>query len=90
MSIFEIGMLACFGVSWPMSIIRSAKSKSTKGKSIAFSFAILIGYACGIAHKVLYSPDFVIGLYVLNFCMVFVDILLWFRNRNIEKGQAQN
>ena len=36
-SIFETLMILSFGVSWPMSIIRSYRSRSTKGKSIFFS-----------------------------------------------------
>lgn len=85
MHIFEFGMLLCFGLSWPLSIIRSARSRSTKGKSVFFSFAILIGYVCGIINKILYSRDFVLILYIVNFLMVLADILLWFRNRRLEK-----
>ena len=34
--IFETLMIVSFGVSWPLSIIRSIRSKSTKGKSLLF------------------------------------------------------
>lgn len=88
MSIFEAGMLLGFGVAWPMSLIRTYKSRSTKGKSVLFSFAVLAGYACGITHKLLYSRDIVLVLYILNFLMVFMDILLWFRNRRIEREEV--
>ncbi len=52
MSPFEIGMLVCFGISWPISVFKSWKTKSTAGKSILFMTAILIGYISGILHKI--------------------------------------
>ena len=52
-SIFETLMILSFGVSWPMSIIRSYRSRSTKGKSIFFSCFIAFGYVCGIIAKIM-------------------------------------
>lgn len=85
MSIFEVLMLVCFGAAWPVSIYKSYTSRRTKGKSIMFLIIILIGYISGITHKLLFSFDFVIYLYILNFLMVSVDILLYFRNSKLEK-----
>ena len=87
MSIFEAVMLLCFGMAWPISIARTYRSRSTKGKSPVFSIVILVGYVCGIINKVLNDPDFVIGLYALNFAMVFIDLMLWYRNRRIEREE---
>lgn len=84
-SIFEAIMLACFGMAWPASIWRSYKSRSTRGKSILFLWIILIGYVSGVIHKILYSLDPVIILYVINFLMVAVDIALYYRNRHSER-----
>lgn len=84
MSIFEIGMLACFGAAWPTSIYKSLRSKSTHGKSIVFLYIIFVGYICGILHKVIHNPDYVIVLYVINALMVGIDILLYFRNKRLE------
>ena len=81
MSIFEIIMLVCFGAAWPFSIYKSYKSKKNSGKSIFFLFVILTGYLAGIINKLLYDYDGVIYLYVINFLMVFIDIMLYFRNR---------
>ena len=80
MSLFEITMLVCFGVAWPFSIHRSWKARSNAGKSIVFLWIILVGYLAGIAHKILYSRDGVILLYVINTLMVTADIVLWYRN----------
>ena len=84
MSIFEAGMLVCFGVAWPVSIYKSLTSKSTKGKSFLF-IIILLGYAFGIPNKMLGNTDWVIWLYILNFIMVAFDAVLYLRNRRLEK-----
>ena len=76
MSIFEIGMLVCFGVSWPISIAKTLKTKVVAGKSVLFLVIIILGYVCGIIHKLLYSPDFVIYLYAVNLVLVTVDLML--------------
>ena len=81
MSIFEIIMLVCFGAAWPFSIYRSYRSRNNTGKSVTFLFVVLAGYFAGMLHKVLYNYDIVILLYGINFVMVSVDILLYFRNR---------
>lgn len=85
MSIFEIGMLVCFGAAWPASIVKSWRSKSTNGKSILFLLIIFIGYISGILHKWFYRYDLVIFLYCLNALMVLTDMLLYFRNKRIER-----
>ncbi len=84
MSIFEIGMLVCFGAAWPASIAKSYRSRSTEGKSIVFLIILFIGYIFGILHKLIYRYDIVIFLYMLNSLMVFTDIVLFFRNKKIE------
>jgi len=86
MSIFEALMLICFGLAWPASIYRSWKSRSTAGKSVLFLYIIGFGYVCGAIHKVLYSRDIVIVLYVVNLFMVLIDIGLYYRNIAYEKS----
>ncbi|NLP43272.1 MAG: hypothetical protein GX351_01465 [Peptococcaceae bacterium] len=87
MSIFEAVMLLCFGFAWPFSIYTSFKSKTAKGKSILFLLVLLIGYLAGITHKILYSFDYIIALYILNFCFVFIDTILYFRNRKYDQSE---
>lgn len=84
MSIFEVIMLVCFGMAWPFSIYKSYTSKETKGKSVAFLFIIVIGYIAGILHKLLYSRDAVVFLYLLNLLMVSIDIVLYYRNKRFQ------
>ncbi|MEI6102211.1 MAG: hypothetical protein WCP73_10260 [Eubacteriales bacterium] len=85
MSVFEIIMLCCFGAAWPASIYRSYKARTARGKSLMFLVVILVGYVAGMLHKVFYSYDFVIYLYGINFIMVFIDMLIWFRNRKLDR-----
>jgi len=89
LSIFEVIMLLCFGAAWPFSIYRSYKSRSTAGKSLIFSLLLLVGYISGVLHKILYSYDYVIILYIINSIMVTADILLYLRNRKYEKENAK-
>ena len=84
-SIFEAGMLICFGAAWPISLLKSYRSRSTGGKSPLFSVVIMTGYVFGSIHKLVYSRDLVLYLYLLNLVMVAADLCLWFRNRRLEK-----
>ena len=65
MSVFEAGMLICFGASWPFAVMKTYKTKSVKGKSRLFLSLIIIGYIFGIINKIINSVDFVLWLYVM-------------------------
>jgi len=79
-SIFEAGMMICFGLSWPLSILKIVRSKRTEGKSQLFLFIIIIGYLSGIAAKFFKAggglPDWVTLLYAYNAVLVTIDLLL--------------
>lgn len=84
-SIFEIIMLLCFGSAWPFSIYTSYKSKTAKGKNLFFLIVLLVGYLSGVMHKAFFSFDYAIILYILNFFLIAVDTLLYFRNRRFDR-----
>jgi len=86
MSIFEALMLLCFGAAWPFSLRRSWVSRSTAGKSLFFLIVIDLGYVSGVLHKLIFSFDLIIFLYILNGVMVTTDIFFYFRNRRIERA----
>lgn len=88
-SFFEAIMLVCFGLAWPLNIIKSLRAKTTKGKSIWFLLAIFIGYVAGIIHKILYSRNIVLVLYCINLFMVSVDMLLYLYYGYQEKKAAK-
>ena len=84
--LLEAMMIVSFGISWPLSIIRSYRSRSTKGKSVLFSFFILFGYICGISSKLMtHNHNLAFYFYILNITMVSIDICLYFRNLRLEK-----
>ena len=86
MQIFEFIMLACFGLSWPISVYKSIKSKSTQGKSVVFIVVIIIGYISGIIGKIINDQlTYVLIIYCFNLIVVSVDLVLFFINRKREK-----
>ena len=85
MSFFEIGMLIGFGAAWPMNIYKSLTSRTAAGRSLTFQWAIIFGYVCGIIHKLIYSNDVVLYLYVLNLLMVSTDTVLCYRHRRLDR-----
>ncbi len=79
MSVFEALMLICFGVSWPISVIKSIRTRVVSGKSPLFMAIVCIGYCSGLVHKVMCSFDLVTVLYAFNLIMVAIDLLLYYR-----------
>ena len=95
--ILEITMVLCFGASWPLSVAKSYKARTAKGKSPLFLMLIISGYIAGIASKFanpLYMASFsekwyVLFFYFLNLFMVSVDLALYFRNLALDKKSAK-
>ena len=91
--LLEILMIVSFGASWPLNVIKSYKSKTTKGKSLAFLYLIFFGYIAGIASKFVNEEYmshigqkwYVLFFYFLNLIMVGSDLFLYYRNKRIEK-----
>ena len=83
-------MLILFGISWPVSIYKSYKSRVVGSKSVIFLFAVILGYAAGIINKFINGLDYVTVFYFLNMIMVSVDAGLYFRNRKFEKEKEKN
>ena len=75
-------MVICFGLSWPLSVYKSAKSRTAKGKSLFFEVFIWTGYVSAIIGKIVtQNLTYVFYFYILNIVMVSIDICLYFRNR---------
>ena len=89
--LLEALMVISFGISWPINIIKSYTSQSTKGKSLLFVLFILFGYVCGILSKLLSGQfTYVFAFYVLNFLMVLADLFLYFRNKRFDKQRVKS
>lgn len=86
MQIFEFVMLVCFGLSWPISVYKSIKSKTTQGKSVVFIIAIIMGYISGIVGKIVNNQlSYVLTIYCFNLIIVSTDLVLFFINHKNEK-----
>ena len=86
---FEMLMVLSFGISWPVSIVKTWKSKSVAGKSILFSVFIWIGYVFGVSSKFIKnSINYVVFFYIANLIFVSIDILLYLYKRKKEKNAS--
>ena len=102
--IFEALTIFCFGLSWPVSIRKSYVSRTAKGKSLLFEVFLLLGYAVGIARKILqvsflgYPQGegfavfiFYLGFffYIFNFIAISIDVGLYFRNTRLDREREK-
>ncbi len=91
--ILEVVMIVSFGASWPLNVLKSYKARTAKGKSLAFLLLIFFGYIAGIVSKLVndtYMAEigqkwYVLFFYVLNFIMVGADVVMYVRNRRLDK-----
>ena len=92
--ILEITMVLAFGASWPFNVVKSYKARTTKGKSLLFLLLIFFGYIAGIASKLTnadYMANFsskwyVLVFYCINFVMVGADLIIYVRNKALDKA----
>lgn len=99
-SIMETMMVVCFGISWPLNIIKAWKSKTAQGTSLLFYFFIWIGYIFAMTGKIAMIaqnagtvwyeivPWYVMFFYVVNILMVSAGIILYFRNKILDKRRV--
>ncbi|MBQ8955190.1 MAG: hypothetical protein IJ048_13875 [Clostridia bacterium] len=87
-SILETVMMVCFGLSWPINLMKAYRAGTTKGTSLFFILLIELGYAAGIAAKLVGGQiTYVLAVYVFNFVMVTGNLLVYIRNRNLDKAR---
>ena len=78
-------MLTCFGISWPINVVKSLRARSAKGKSIFFEIVIIVGYLFGIAGKFAAGNlNIVLALYFINLAVVILDLALTIRNKRLD------
>lgn len=91
---FEGAMLICFGVSWPIAILKTLRTKRVEGKSLFFLLLVFAGYLAGITAKVLHARiasqpiELVTGLYGFNALLVAIDFMLVCKYRNQSPEQT--
>lgn len=99
-SIMEMMMVVCFGISWPLNIVKAWKARTAKGTSLLFYMFIWIGYVFAMTGKfvTIYNNApapwyetvhwYVMFFYVVNVIMVSVGIGIYFRNKLIDSRGA--
>ena len=63
-------MLICFGISWPLSVVKNIKAHSAKGMTAK----ILSG-----------TVNYVLAVYILNLAIVSVNLVIYFINRRYDR-----
>lgn len=88
-SIFETIMLVCFGLSWPLNVIKAYKARTTKGTSLPFILLIITGYVAGITAKIIAGQiNYVLIVYLINLAIVSLNIAVYFRNMALDRKHA--
>ncbi len=89
--LFEILMLLCFAFAWPFSIVKQWRTGSSKGKSILFSYVVMLGYVFGIINKVITdSINYVLAFYIIDLALVLIDTVIYYRNQLRERRPSGN
>ena len=88
--ILEGIMLLCFGLSWPVSLVKNLRAKSARSTSLAFMCLILFGYTAGITAKAMtVGTNYVFFVYLFNIAMVIANLAVTLRNRRREHRTQQ-
>ena len=88
-SIFESIMLICFGLSWPLNVVKAYKARTAKGTSLPFILLIITGYIAGITAKLVTGQiNYVLIVYLLNLAIVSVNVLVYFRNVSLDRKKT--
>lgn len=84
--IFETAMLICFGLSWPINLIKAIRVKTAKATSLKFLLLIIFGYVCGIAAKIISNQiNYVLVFYFLNLVVVLANLVVYFIYKSRDK-----
>ena len=90
-AIFETIMLVCFGLSWPMNLMKAYKAGTARGTSLWFILLIITGYIAGISAKLITGQiNYVLIAYLLNLAIVLLNLVVYFRNVSLDKKSEKN
>lgn len=82
----ESVMMVCFGLSWPINMIKNYKAKTAKNASLLFILLILFGYIAGISAKIIAGRfNYVLVVYFINLFFVLMNLAVYFINRGYDK-----
>lgn len=88
--ILETIMLICFGISWPLNLVKAYKARTAKGTSLASILLIITGYLAGIAAKLTGGDlNYVLAAYLFNVVVVSLNLTVYCRNVALDKKRAK-
>lgn len=83
--LFETVMLICFGLSWPINVVKAYKARTAKSTSLPFLLLIITGYLGGIAAKVVNGQiNYVLIVYLINLSIVLLNLAVYIRNVSLD------
>ena len=83
--LLESVMLICFGLSWPVSVVKNIKTHTAKSMSLPFILLIITGYIAGISSKIInHNYSYVLVIYFFNLFVVSMNVVVYFINRNYD------
>ncbi|MBO4386873.1 MAG: hypothetical protein J5817_07650 [Treponema sp.] len=89
-NLLESGMLVCFGISWPINVVKAFRARTAKSTSLAFILLIITGYVAGICAKLNnHQYNYVLAVYFLNLVIVLTNVLVYFRNCALDKKREE-
>ncbi len=86
-SLLETVMLVCFGLSWPINVMKAIKARTAKNMSLPFILLIISGYVAGITAKIMSNQlNYVLIVYFINLAIVTVNLAVYFRNKHLDES----
>lgn len=83
--LFETVMLICFGLSWPINVVKAYKARTAKSTSLPFLLLIITGYLGGIAAKIVNGQiNYVLMVYLINLSIVLLNLAVYIRNVSLD------
>lgn len=87
----EATMLVCFGLSWPINLVKNIKAGTAKSMSLKFILLIIFGYVAGITAKLITGQlTYVLIVYILNILVVSLNLAVYFVNKHKDKVRERN
>ena len=86
----EATMLICFGLSWPINLMKNIKAPTAKSMSLKFILLIIFGYVAGISAKLItHQFNYVLIVYILNILIVGLNLVVYFINKRKDKAREK-
>ena len=89
--LLETVMLVCFGLSWPISVVKNIRTGTAKGMSLPFILLITFGYIAGISAKIMsHNINYVLIVYFINIAAVSVNSAVYIRNSRLDRMREKS